>query len=97
MAYQKNHASNYKTVNHYYGSRLVCPSELQEDFSLMGSLYGGYRSYQPDDQCMCTGTTDGSITPNNAQCYPVQACASCDLNRSGQCSQSAGPSGVPGV
>ena len=41
MAYQKNHASNYKTVNHYYGSRLVCPSELQEDFSLMGSLKGG--------------------------------------------------------
>ena len=62
--------------------------------SLSGAVWGGeYRRYTPADQCFCK---DPVFLPTG-QCAPEQNCSDCDLNLSGQCSQSAGEPTVAGV
>ena len=47
------------------------------------------RPYTPTDQCFSNSLQ---------KCVPVQSpYADCDLNRSGECEQDAGPPTVPGV
>ena len=58
------------------------------EVDISSAIRGDSRQFTPNDQCWCN-TTNG--------CYPEQLCGDCNLDLSGQCSQSAGESSVPGV
>ena len=53
-----------------------------------GTVWQNFRPLTPTDQCFCN-------TYN--RCYPEQACADCNLDKSGLCQQDSGDPVVPGV
>lgn len=72
------------------------PSLKESYVFLSGTVYGG-GGVNPDNQCFCRDTKLISKDHPIGKCYPVAWCGDCDLNLSGQCSQSSQNLTIPGV
>lgn len=61
---------------------------LREGYTFLSGTVQGYPHFNPMDQCFCE---------EKNECWPVQTCGSCNLEKSGQCPQQSAESPIPGV
>lgn len=91
---------NYKTLVEGYGGGSA--------FSIYGSLLNNSnRTILQGDNCWCMQADHSTCgckklgptpdLPKTGSCYNQQCCADCNLNLTGQCSQSSGTSTLAGV
>ncbi len=69
-------------------SRYKSYKTLIEGYVSLSGTIQGYPHYDPMDQCFCE---------DKNQCWPIQQCGSCNLEKSGSCPQQSFESNIPGV